>query len=1230
MDRFSISGNIVRQYITRPVIFILLFWLCSSAGAYYSPTKIGNYDEKISSRRLIIKLKADERLRLSKVQKEKTVTGLSDFDSLSQKYSINNISKLSADDSNHAALKNILIAEIPENKDMAEIISEYGRLGKVEYVHPDWELQLYESVNDPLFDNQWALNNVGQSYLHIVRGDECYDDSLSTDSGLAGADIQALDYLENEPDNTAVVIVAIIDTGVDMDHPDLVGRIWVNPGEIANNGLDDDLNGYVDDVSGYDFSGDLADLQSSVYPPEGDNDPTDEHGHGTHCAGIIAAVTGNGEGIAGICSKSRIMVLDFYPVMLSSFAAQAIIYAADNGADVISMSWGLPWPVPVIEDALQYARQRGVILCAASGNDGAEQYNYPAAYSQVIAVGASDSDDRVTFFSTYGEHIHIVAPGLSILSLRAANTDLYSENCEPDVHIVNDEYYLASGTSMACPHLAGVAACMRSQSPGLIPSKAEEVILDAADDIIDPYGNGENYPGWDKYSGYGRLNLMKTIDSTPSIRALIDSPFDHQAISGSFDITGIADGNDFTEYILEYGPGFSPNGWTEIIGSSTPVSGGLLGSWNTNGLNGLYSLRLKVGSFNMDYKSIYLLNDTIVTISLPTDNDSIISSTVITGSAICPDFASYRLVYSSFLSPDSFSEISQSTVPVSNNLLADWSVGDLADGWYYLRLEVYSNFGLIDSVYRQVYISSIFSTDNAWKIEFANDISILPNYGDFDNDGENEIIVGTKRGIKAYSIEGNEKDIGLFAGGFDFLTPPAVGDVNGDGVDDLVIVGYVDDIPYPTYFHVYPSGEEHYWFMASRPPRTNNYSGGEEFSFPVLFLKDINGDGRDEIHYYPGQISNSQAQYLIYHPNGTEFLDVPPPPGPEGHFCYLPADLNNDGYDELYTARDILYRLDTLGNTLDSFDLKMNPADWFQTLTMSAIDIDSDNHLELVLFGRFLQPGGTYWTYIFEDSLVLKSGWPQNSDINYYLAMCGPVFGDLDHDGGMEYFLSMSELNYAQILGWHVDGTPYTGDSAVPIFAAPENPAKLTTPVLADLNNDNYPDLIACAEADIYLTHLKERIFAWGRNSDLLSGFPLVTVPSIDTIRTDWHAPVVGDINKDGYIDMIMTTVNNELTFVNFEGVPYNPVATPVPQWRYNRRLNSIGSTSAFVCGDADGSGVVNLIDIYYMINYLYLGGPEPVPPDAGNSDGNIETNILDIAHLITFLFNSGPPPICP
>ncbi|MBC7541712.1 MAG: peptidase S8 [Candidatus Sericytochromatia bacterium] len=260
-------------------------------------------------------------------------------------------------------------------------------------------------------------------------------------------------------------ILAIVDTGIDADHPDLKGKV----------------------LPGFDTI-------------DGDNNPRDGHGHGTHCAGIAAALTNNKTGIAGIAPANKIFsvrVLDDNGSGSYANVALGITKAADMGAKVISMSLGGPTSSKEIEDAVKYAISKDVLVVAATGNDGAEKVSYPAGIAGVMPIGSSDDKDKRSSFSNWGKHISVVAPGSKIWSTLPTYKSAMGQN-----------YGFASGTSMATPAAAGLAILVRSQFPAFDYKATRAKIEASADDI--------NTPGFDIQTGYGRINVLKAL--SPSRR----------------------------------------------------------------------------------------------------------------------------------------------------------------------------------------------------------------------------------------------------------------------------------------------------------------------------------------------------------------------------------------------------------------------------------------------------------------------------------------------------------------------------------------------------------------------------------------------------------------------------------------------------------------------------------------------------------------------------------------
>ena len=355
----------------------------------------------------------------------------------------------------------------------------YRKMPGVAYAEPNYLQHLCVIPNDPGYGQQWNLSNI-------------YSESAwDTETGSSD------------------VVVAVIDTGVDYLHEDLDANIWHNPGEIPDNAIDDDGNGYVDDVIGWDFV-DASGGAAGEDFVDHDNDPMDRHGHGTHVAGIAGAASNNGIGIAGVAWNCKIMPVragfktpSGDGVLESDDAAQAIVYAAENGAKALNLSWGDYQKSSLIEDAIRFAADQGALICAAAGNENSSSLLYPAALenSSVVAVGATDSQDKMAYFSNYGDWVHMSAPGASIYSTYLSNS-----------------YTSMSGTSMATPHVTGLAGLLFSYFPELTPPEIKARIMRSVD-ILQELN--------DKNITSGRINAYTSLVaqySTPHIFSLSPDP----------------------------------------------------------------------------------------------------------------------------------------------------------------------------------------------------------------------------------------------------------------------------------------------------------------------------------------------------------------------------------------------------------------------------------------------------------------------------------------------------------------------------------------------------------------------------------------------------------------------------------------------------------------------------------------------------------------------------------
>ncbi len=374
----------------------------------------------------------------------------------------------------------------PDNGSLEDTLQKYANDSNILYVEEDHVIALSPSEtpetinttiksstiaaittpNDPDYSLLWGLHNTGQAPFY----------------GTSGADINALGAW-SKTTGSSTIVVAVVDTGVEYTHPDLKANIWTNTKEISGNKKDDDGNGYIDDVRGWNF------VSKS-------NEPLDDNGHGTHCAGTIAAVGNNKIGITGVCWTVKIMPLKFLDssgIGYTSDAISAILYANKMKARVISNSWAGIGYSQALKDAIDASS--AVVVCAA-GNDGVNTDSspvYPADYTSknIISVAATDYHDKLASFSNYGStSVDIAAPGVKIRSTYKGST-----------------YAYLSGTSMATPHVSGVAALTLATSPTLTNTQVIAKILSGSKKITALKG---------KMLSGGRLNAAGTITASSS------------------------------------------------------------------------------------------------------------------------------------------------------------------------------------------------------------------------------------------------------------------------------------------------------------------------------------------------------------------------------------------------------------------------------------------------------------------------------------------------------------------------------------------------------------------------------------------------------------------------------------------------------------------------------------------------------------------------------------------
>lgn len=363
-------------------------------------------------------------------------------------------------------LSNIIVIKYNNREiDPLYISQKLKSLPEIEWIEPRYVYELSYTPNDPQLGNQYAITKINaQGAWDISKGDTS-------------------------------VVVAIVDTGVDWDHPDLNGTMKFNWAEIPNNGIDDDNNGYIDDFMGWDFGG----LTGTP-----DNDPMEDRpDHGTHVAGISASVTDNGVGVASPAFKSKWLGVKTsqddnrntsgQPYIVYGY--EGITYAADRGAKVINCSWGGGGYSILGQQVINYALSKGALVVGAAGNSNSAAPHFPSGYNGVVSVASTDQGDLKSGFSNYGTTIDVAAPGSGIYNTWQ-----------------NDTYAYLSGTSMASPLAASLAALVFAHFPGISPEQVAERLRVTGDDISTQNPNYNNYLG-------KRINAQKALATANPVSA---------------------------------------------------------------------------------------------------------------------------------------------------------------------------------------------------------------------------------------------------------------------------------------------------------------------------------------------------------------------------------------------------------------------------------------------------------------------------------------------------------------------------------------------------------------------------------------------------------------------------------------------------------------------------------------------------------------------------------------
>jgi len=1011
-------------------------------------------------------------------------------------------------------------------KDPQQILKELNADPEVEFAEPEHIYTTNQLPNDPYLS---STGTWGQTYqdlwgLYKINATSAWNTALGDG-----------------------VIVAVVDTGIDYNHPDIAANIWINKGEIPNNGIDDDHNGYIDDVRGWDFTTNT-------------NDPIDHFGHGTHVAGTIAAVGNNGIGVIGIAWHAQVMAvkgLNDFGSGDDTTLAPAITYAANNGADVINASWGGSGSSKTIEDAIKFAYNLGVVFVAAAGNSSQDALNFfPANSPEAITVSASDSADQLAYFSNFGSKIDVAAPGVDVLSLQAAGTKLGP--------VVSPGYCRLQGTSMAAPHVSGVAALILSQNSAYSGEQVRQVIRASATDI--------GPTGYDLSFGYGRVNAAGALTITSPLEAKISGLQFGAGPLSPITISGIARGTGFVSYALDYGAGSLPATWTNLLTSSNPASG-TLGVLDPNILTseGTFAIRLTATSASGGtFVDRTQFSVTFAAITSPVPSAFRASATTfkagmtipIVGMALNPGFQNFQVQWASGATPTSGWQNTGITLtgggltPITSGQLATWDTSSITQaGYFTIRLTVTgANFS--DQLSTVVYLEPDLLSAN-WPIfldqgPYVNS-GVVPA---LNADGTLRLVAvspyfGAPSGaFWSLSLDGSSQKMPLpISGSFH---QPSVADLDGAGSEEAVVAdGNVIQV-----FHQDMSSST---FTPSIPS-----SGYIDFRKAPIVLEDLAGDSQRETIAAASDFYYPNAYLFAWRPNGQllnnnfpiKLQDQNSLNGWLNHTRLLVGDFDGGGHKEMVVQEGLTYTT----YTLRLFANDGTPRPWnVPVLTgvpfaMAAADLDHNGKLETILVSY---NGNQVTLHVFQPDGSERAGWPVTLLTNDQYAQSFLAVGDMNHDGQEEIVFSHEEAIYL----YNSDGTLFS--NAWPLLTNTFGPGTgYGAVVIGDVDGDGLPEIVTTHEDSFGNSDAKLLVIrrdgtvarSWqltGKNGFAPYSYPL---------------PAVGDFNHDGITDIAVTyqviapgqALHAGVVTILSTGAPFNPSRNDWPLLLHDARNTGV------------------------------------------------------------------------
>ncbi len=852
------------------------------------------------------------------------------------------------------------VSVVKTDQDVLSACETFKKDPAVAWAQPNYQYHPCQQPNDPDFPDQYAHQ--------LIEMNQAWE--ISTGS--------------------RDVVIAILGSGVDIDHPDLKANIWKNPREIPNNRKDDDQNGYVDDVYGWNFEHASPDVTPDQFSD-------DMSGHETMVAGVIGAVGNNGLGVTGVNWQCSMMVLRLSMNYTSSEIAAALKYAADNGAQVVNMSFGgsaTDWDDDlVLMQAVEYAVEHGLLLVASSGNSDTGTPHYPAAYPHVMAVSSTDGEDMKTGHSTYGPWVDMAAPGTDIMT-----TD------------VDSQYIATAGTSFSAPYVAAVAALVWSHRPDLTAVEVRAILESTSDPVF--YDQVDPNQG---YIGMGRVNAYRALLAVDQVHPLgqIVTPLPRQILpeaQNSMVVTLLVHGQSYDLSVRPYGDsiwttmaqgegGLDPNEQVTLPRDMLP--------------KGVYEMRLTVvsnGHMHED-RSIFGIGQLTHQIYWP--------RLVTSGNYI--DEIYYYSPLCEDISGDGHNEILQASLnydtsdwwPIYNVNL--WNEHGLSLPGWPVSLDTYDppvcRVGDIDGdgdneiVAVCYYDAMVFAwhvesgepVDGLWPLSLSQyySISVSPVLVDLDGDGDKEILVGldgtesTSDGL--YAIQGD----GTFLWQRRYVVggPMAVADLDQDGDVEIALCGYG-----PGMSNIYTYILNHNGQMVKR------WRGG---SAKGVVTVDMNGNGQGDVVFCTKDSVDAVSL------DGTKLWSTPFGPIVDSGGAMSVGDLDSNGTQEVFVSTcvtddaytySLLYAFDHTGSLLSDQGFPkylMGDADECEPLIA---DIDHDGQKELIAGAG----GLPYMAWEADGSVT--PGFPLLSVASDY--WCTPALNDLDQDGDLEFIVPSYDYRF--------------------------------------------------------------------------------------------------------------------------------------------------------------------------------------------------------------------------